>query len=125
MNSNRPYLLRGLHEWILDNELSPHILVNANAAGVQVPTQYVKDGKIVLNVSPESIRGLNLGNDEIRFSARFGGNPYDISVPVRAVLAIYAKENGKGMIFPVKEQQEDTDLESSKPVKKPYLKVIK
>ena len=125
MNSKRPYLLRGLHEWILDNELSPYILVDANAAGVQVPTQYVKDGKIVLNVSPESIRGLDMGNEEIGFSARFGGNPYEITVPVRAVLAIYAKENGKGMIFPEKEQQEDTNMESSKPDKKPHLKVVK
>ena len=125
MKSNRPYLLRGLHEWILDNDLSPHILVDANAAGVQVPTQYVKDGKIVLNISPESIKGLNIGNDEIGFSARFGGNPYDISVPVIAVLAIYAKENGKGMIFPEKEERKDTNMESSKSVKRPHLRVIK
>ena len=100
MTPNRPYLIRALHAWITDNGLTPHLLVNAKAAQVTVPTQYVHDGRIVLNVGPTAVRDLYLGNDEIRFSARFGGTPMVVSFPPRAVLAIYARENGEGMAFP-------------------------
>ena len=100
MTSTRPYLLRAFYQWIVDNAMTPHLLVDAQAEGVHVPQQYVANGKIVLNVSPSAVRMLEMENDHVTFSARFGGSPLQISVPMRAVTAIYAKENGKGMVFP-------------------------
>ena len=100
MTSSRPYLLRAVYEWIADNGLTPQIVVDAQQDQVQVPSAYVREGKIVLNVSPTAVRGLRLGNDRVEFSARFGGTPFDVMVPVRAVLAIMARENGTGMSFP-------------------------
>lgn len=100
MTSNRPYLVRAIYEWIVDNDLTPHLLVDALAPEVQVPHQFVEDGKIVLNVAPASVRGLELGNDYILFGARFSGSHFDVIVPGAAVLAIYARENGKGIAFP-------------------------
>lgn len=99
MSSSRPYLIRAIHEWILDNGLAPHLLVNAQSAGVNVPAQYVQNGKIILNISPGAVHHLQLGNDKIEFSARFGGVATYVVVPVSAVLAIYARENGQGMVF--------------------------
>jgi stringent starvation protein B len=107
MTSNRPYLIRALYEWIVDNELTPHLLVNASAHRVVVPEQFVKDGRIVLNIGPSAVRGLELGNDEIAFGARFGGMAMEVFVPPGAVLGIYAKENGRGMLFP----EDDVDAE--------------
>jgi stringent starvation protein B len=95
----RPYLIRAMHEWMVDNGLTPHIVADAAADGLRIPREYVKDGKIVLNVGYSATRALVLGNDEIVFEARFGGVPQQISVPVAAVLGIYARENGQGMIF--------------------------
>jgi stringent starvation protein B len=99
LRSRRPYLLRAMHEWISDNAQTPHIVVDATMQGVEVPRQYVQAGKIILNVSNHATSGLVLGNDIVRFRARFGAATYDVSVPVGAVLGIYARETGQGMIF--------------------------
>ena len=99
MTSSRPYLIRALYEWIVDNEMTPYIVVDAAAEGLMVPAQYVQDGQIVLNISPRAVEKLQLSNTHIAFSARFGGAALNISVPPRAVLAIYARENGEGMMF--------------------------
>jgi stringent starvation protein B len=99
MKSRRPYLLRAMHEWITDNGQTPHIVVDAAIAGVEVPRQYVQGGKIILNVSLSATSNLNLGNDAVLFRARFGSGTYDVSVPIIAVLGIYARETGQGMIF--------------------------
>ena len=100
MTSHRPYLLRALYEWIADNGLTPHLLVDATRPGVQVPKHAINDGRIVLNVAQRAVAGLEMTNDLIRFSARFGGVSHSVSVPVGAVLAIYARENGQGMALP-------------------------
>ena len=99
MTSNRPYLIRALHEWIADNDLTPHVLVDAEQPGVVVPRDYVAEGRIVLNVAAGAVHGLVLGNEAILFSARFGGKPYQVELPIAAVLGIYARENGHGMLF--------------------------
>ncbi len=99
MPSTRPYLIRALHEWCLDNGFSPYIAVQVDAS-VQVPREFVKNNEIVLNVSFDATSGLRLGNEYIEFKARFGGVARDIMVPVSHVLAIYARENGQGMAFP-------------------------
>lgn len=100
MTSHRPYLLRALYEWIADNGMTPHLLVDASGPTVQVPRSAVKDGKIVLNVAERAVQRLEMGNDVIQFSARFGGVSQAVSVPVSAVLAIYARETGQGMALP-------------------------
>ena len=99
MISSRPYLIRAIYDWIVDNNLTPYLLVNAEAADVTVPEQYIQDGRIILNISPKAVRGLELTNDWVMFSARFGGVSMEVSVPPQAVLAVYAKENGRGMVF--------------------------
>ena len=99
MTSSRPYLVRAMYQWIVDNGMTPHLLVDATAEGSQVPQEHVQDGKIVLNIAPMAIKGLTLGDDEISFSARFGGKSQSLLIPVGAVLAIYARENGQGMMF--------------------------
>lgn len=99
MTSQRPYLLRAMHDWILDNHLTPHILVDALRDGVRVPQEYVQDGQINLNIAPSAVRNLQLGNRDISFSARFRGVPMEVLVPVTAVLGVYARENGQGMSF--------------------------
>ena len=104
MKPRRPYLLRAMHEWISDSECTPHIVVDAAAAGVEVPRQYVRDGKIVLNVSWSATAQLELGNAELSFSGRFGGVSMTVRVPVEAVLAIYARETGQGLVFPEGEE---------------------
>lgn len=101
MTSHRPYLVRALNEWILENNCTPYILVNAFEAGVLVPQNFVKDGQIVLNISPIAVQGLMITNDGIEFNGRFGGIPTRVYVPTAAILGIYAKENGQGMIFEV------------------------
>jgi len=99
VSPQRPYLLRAMHEWMTDNAMTPHIVVDAAADGARVPVEHVKDGKIILNVSYAATRGLVIGNDTVAFEARFGGVPRAISVPVSAVLGIYARESGQGMVF--------------------------
>jgi stringent starvation protein B len=98
--STRPYLLRALHDWCTDNGFTPYIAVFVDGT-VQVPMEYVKNNEIVLNVGFEATSGLKLGNDFIEFKARFGGSARDILVPIDHVVAIYARENGQGMAFPV------------------------
>jgi stringent starvation protein B len=99
-SSTRPYLLRALHEWCSDNGFTPYVAVLVDET-VQVPQEYVKNGEIVLNVSYDATSGLRLGNDYIEFKARFAGVAREIIVPVNRVLAIYARENGQGMAFPM------------------------
>jgi stringent starvation protein B len=99
MTSSRSYLVRALYQWIVDNGVTPYVLVDAAVKGVDVPVQYIQDGKIVLNVAPMAVHNLTLGDNEITFNARFSGKPTNIFVPIQAVLAIYAKENGQGMMF--------------------------
>jgi stringent starvation protein B len=99
MKSRRPYLLRAMHEWISDSAQTPHIVVDASIQGVEVPRQYIQGGKIILNVSNHATSGLSLGNELVRFRARFGATTYDVSVPIGAILGIYARETGQGMIF--------------------------
>ncbi len=100
MSSNRSYLLRALYEWIGDNGMTPHLLVDAGAEGVRVPASTIKDGRVVLNIAARAVAQLQLGNREVRFKARFGGVSQDVIVPVSAVLAIYAQETGQGMMLP-------------------------
>ncbi|MCE2027130.1 ClpXP protease specificity-enhancing factor [Sessilibacter corallicola] len=100
MTSCKPYLIRAHYEWIVDNDCTPYLIVDAYSDGVSVPQQYVnKDGQIILNVSPNAVMSLDLGTEAITFNARFGGVPIDIYVPCFAVLGIYARENGRGMMF--------------------------
>jgi len=99
MTSTRPYLLRAIHEWMLDNGLTPQIIVDVNSDQVQVPRQYVEDGRIVLNIADGAVRHLSLGNEQVEFHARFGGTPHHIHIPTQQVLAIVARENGAGMSF--------------------------
>jgi stringent starvation protein B len=100
MTSNRPYLIRAFYEWIVDNGLTPHLMVDATAEGTVVPERYVEDGRIVLNVGPTAVQGLRMDNDLVSFSARFGGLPLAVRIPPAAVLGVYARENGRGMLFP-------------------------
>lgn len=95
----RPYLYRALHEWMTDNGYTPHIVVDATDEGTCVPPEFVEDGRIVLNISYAATHGLVLGNDEIAFQARFGGKPVNLAIPASAVLGIYARETGEGMVF--------------------------
>lgn len=100
MGSNRPYLLRALNEWINDNGMTPHLLVDAGREGVQVPPSSVKDGRVVLNIAPRAVAQLVMDNQGVSFLARFGGVSQSVYVPVAAVLAIYAQETGQGMMLP-------------------------
>ncbi|PJK15280.1 ClpXP protease specificity-enhancing factor [Lysobacteraceae bacterium NML07-0707] len=100
MSSQRPYLLRAMHEWISDNGMTPYLLVNANFKGVHVPPHTIKDGQVVLNIAERAVHMLSLGNEYITFNARFGGVSHEVFVPVAAVLAIYARETGQGMGLP-------------------------
>ncbi|RUO55212.1 ClpXP protease specificity-enhancing factor [Idiomarina fontislapidosi] len=149
MTPKRPYLMRALYDWIVDNQLTPHLVVDATIVGTQVPQQFVQDGQIVLNISPTAVVGLQLMDTEVRFNARFGGQPMEVIVPMTAALAIYARENGAGAMFeaepqldkmPEPEVSDDTPSVSLDTVegnksdktpssasskKKPNLKVIK
>jgi stringent starvation protein B len=126
MTSSRPYLIRAIYDWITDNGLTPHLLVDAEHPEAVVPEQYVEDGQIVLNVGLSAVRDLDLGNEEISFSARFSGTPMDVSVPADAVLGIYARENGRGMLFPEGNGEEGSaDDEPEPPPSRPTLKVVK
>lgn len=99
MTPFRPHLLRAFYEWLVANDLTPHLVVNADIPGVRVPRQYVKDGQIVLNIAPAAVGQLQLGDVEISFSVRFGGTPFAVRMPIAAVAAIYARENGAGTTF--------------------------
>ena len=135
MTTTRPYLIRAINEWACENSLTPHLLVNALAEGVIVPTQFINDGQIVLNISPSAVQNIELGNEWILFSARFSGKAMNIEVPVAAVLAIYARENGQGIFFPEENNLPDpdggdgenkpADKPGGKKAEKPSLKVVK
>lgn len=126
MTSSKPYLLRALYEWILDNQLTPHIIVDVAAADVEVPDHTVQDGRLVLNISPSATRNLDLGQDGAHFQARFSGTPRELWVPMHAILAIYARENGQGMMFAAGEGGDEPEPpdEPEKP-SGPKLRVIK
>lgn len=142
MTSSRPYLLRALYEWILDNDCTPYVVVNAWLDGVMVPQEYVKDGQIVLNISPVAVQGLLITNEALEFNGRFGGIPTPVHVPVGAIMGIYARENGQGMVFetgspdpeapppaPAEGQDEhgaaDTSGKGAGKGRKPSLRVVK
>jgi len=125
--SRRPYLLRAMHGWVSDSGSTPHVIVDAERAGVQVPRAYIKEGKIVLNVSTSATQRLVLGNDWIEFDARFAGVVHHVRVPVGAVLGIYARESGEGMVFPAEEggPEPPASPPADEPAKRPQLKVVK
>lgn len=130
MTSNRPYLIRAFYDWIVDNELTPYILVDTSHPSVQVPQEHVRHDRIVLNISPAATRGLLLENDRIVFTARFSGQTEQIFVVPNAVLEIYAKENGRGIAFPVEEDSEPPPATGAPGAEsgaknKPSLKLVK
>ena len=129
MTSSRPYLIRAIYDWLLDNNLTPYVMVDATMQDVAVPQQFVKDGKIILNIAPAAISNLSLGNRVVEFNARFSGIPHQIYIPVMAVGAIYSYENGRGMVFNEDEDGDDLppDDDNTPPSKKgrPHLRVIK
>lgn len=131
MTSSRPYMIRALYEWIVDNGCTPYLLVDAHGPGVEVPQEHVnKDGQIVLNINPTAVKDLFIGLDKIQFNARFGGIPTDLVIPCGAVLGIYARENGQGMVFepdpnpqpPTPDPEPDSKDSGGK---RPNLKVVK
>jgi stringent starvation protein B len=125
MTPSQPYLVRAIYEWIVDNALTPYVLVNAEHDATHVPRQYVENGKIVLNLGPVAVNDLDMANDYITFNARFGGKAMDVSFPVASVLAIYAKENGQGMVFNESEgENPPPEPEPDKPGR-PSLKLVK
>ncbi|MCK4706302.1 MAG: ClpXP protease specificity-enhancing factor [Gammaproteobacteria bacterium] len=137
MTSSRPYLIRAMYQWIIDNGMTPHLLANASVDGCMVPDAYIQDGKIVLNIAPMAIGGLVLGDEEVTFGARFYGVSETIYVPINAVEAIYARENGQGMMFsddneslPEMGSKKLTDEDDSEPEPdpdkpRPTLRVVK
>ncbi|SFN26741.1 stringent starvation protein B [Izhakiella capsodis] len=127
LTPRRPYLLRAFYDWLLDNQLTPHLVVDINLPGVMVPLEYARDGQIVLNIAPRAVGNLELGNDEVRFNARFGGVPRQVSVPLAAVLAIYARENGAGTMFEPEPTYDDAEFDpsaSQQEVAEPVMSVI-
>ncbi len=129
MSSRRPYLIRAMYEWVVDNDMSPHLLVATDVESAVLPSGYDHEGKLALNVSPRAVRGLNLGNDWISFSARFNGKAMEVGIPPRAVLAVYARENGEGMLFGEVEPLPATEAgqpgEDPPKPRRPNLKVVK
>lgn len=135
MNSNKPYLVRALYDWICDNHLTPYLLVDASGEDLSLPFDFVDDNKIILNISASAVRDLDLSNDYINFKARFSGKSMNVYFPVGAVLAIYANENGRGMTFLEEEQEvkaNQNSVSNSEPEKKEvkkkkgsHLKIVK
>ena len=134
MTLSRPYLLRGIFDWLIDNEQTPYLLVDANAEGVVVPLEHVQDGKIILNISLTATRDLELTNEGVTFNARFGGKPMMVNVPIMATLALYSKENGRGMMFPEEggdndpltpEPENGSEKDSKSKSQKPHLTLVK
>ena len=122
--SQKPYLIRAIYEWLLDNQLTPYLLVNATLDGVQVPHEFIEDGKIVLNIEPSAVRNYHSDNEWISFSARFSGKPMELFVPIIAILAIYGKENNEGMFFADEQSSPPTQPEPTTK-SRPSLKVVK
>ncbi len=137
MKPRKPYLLRAMHEWISDSNCTPHLVADAGAEAVEVPRAYVNDGKIILNISWQATAGLRMDEAGVTFSGRFGGTPMEVRVPIDAVLAIYARETGQGMIFTEEENAPPPDSPGDAPQgegapspaggerKRPALKVVK
>lgn len=126
MSSNRPYLLRAIHEWINDNGLTPYLLVEAGVPGVRVPASAIKDGRVVLSVASRAVARLEIGSERVSFMARFGGVSHAIELPISAVLAIYAQENGQGMMFPAEETSPpEPPPEPEEAPRRPRLHVVK
>ena len=135
MTSSRPYLVRALYEWIVDNGFTPYMLVDTSLDVVEVPRAFVENGRIILNISPEATHSLVLGNEAVTFNARFSGTAMDVHVPVVSVLAIYARENGQGIFFPDEDDSPDpekagdetksAEKPGGKKAEKPLLKVVK
>ena len=128
MTSNRPYLLRAIYDWISDNNLTPYVLVDASVEGVRVPPQVVKNGQVVLNLAMRAVANLDLGNEWISFQARFSGQSQAIHLPIRSVLALYAQENGQGMMFPADGSPAEPPPQAptpDEPPKRPHLRIIK
>ena len=125
MNSSRPYIMRALYEWIVENGLTPYVLVEVSRPGVIVPQQFVKDNQIVLNISPDAVVDLNISNEAVVFNGRFGGVATDIFVPISAVAGIYARENGQGMVFDPEEPVSSPDDPPPEPEKRPSRKIVK
>ncbi len=130
MTSTQPYLLRAFYEWIVDNELTPQIVVNAEMDNVDVPLEFVNEGKIVLNISMTATQGLEMTNEWLSFSARFSGKPTSVYLPMASILAIYARENGQGITFQA-ENLEQTQVANAekptatpKPKRPPYLRLV-
>ena len=135
MTPSRPYLLRAFYDWLLDNDMTPHLLVNTTLPHVRVPMQFARDGQIVLNIAPQAVMAFTMDKEALSFSARFGGVPFQVYIPMAAVLAIHARENGVGTMFPPEpgydiwlEQAEapvEPEPEPPRPSGRPTLKVIK
>ena len=130
MTSNQPYLLRAIHQWIIDNDFTPYLIVDANVANVEVPAQSVKDGQIVLNLAPQAVTNMLMDDVAVSFSARFSGVAQSIYIPIQAIRAIYANENGQGMVFAEEPKIAEPKIEEPKvdlpATKSPsFLKVIK
>ena len=125
MSSSVPYLLRATNEWVLDNQYTPYLIVDATVSGTVVPADHVKDGQIVLNISPTAIRDLVMTNEHVMFSGRFGGIAQEIFVPIEAVLGLVAKENGEGMWFSKEDGGQQPDPSETKKKTVPSLKVVK
>jgi stringent starvation protein B len=125
----KPYLVRAVYEWLVDNDFTPYLLVDAEAPAVDVPRQYVQEGRIVLNLRPQAVQHLDMNNRAVTFSARFGGAPTSVYIPVSAVMALYARENGQGMVFDQEEGPggEPPPPEPQEPAqkKRPALRVVK
>lgn len=127
MNSNKPYIIRALHQWVTDNKATPYIAVNATIPYTHVPEQYVKNGQIILDISYDAVGMLNITNEHIEFDATFNAVPFQVYIPMKAVQAIYASENGQGMVF---DEAEDTSPPPKPPTPppakgKPNLKIVK
>ena len=139
MHSNRPYLLKAFFDWIVDNQCTPYVIVDANYIGVEVPQEFVNDGQIVLNIAPRAVTNFEMNNEAVYFSTRFGGMPVDLYLPLFSITGIYAQENGKGMMFepdeteepppPLKgsksNQQSNIDDQKASAKPKPALRVVK
>jgi stringent starvation protein B len=122
--STKPYLVRAIYEWCIAEQFTPYLLVKVDQ-NTLAPRTFIKDGKILLNLSPESIKDLLMGDEAITFAARFNGAPENLYLPISAIEGIYAKENGEGLFFEVKEDQEIGSKETKKSPKKPKLTLVK
>ena len=142
MTPSRPYLLRAFYDWLLDNDMTPHLLVNTTLPHVRVPMQFARDGQIVLNIAPQAVMAFTMDKEALSFSARFGGVPFQVYIPMAAIIAIHARENGLGTFFPPEPAYEawlasdateqsvsievpDDEPEPPKPSGRPSLRIVK